>query len=189
MPRMRWATATCVVVLALCAATSCAVGGGEADSHARASASSASSIPNGSTNPTQDPAPKERSIPEDETQSDRDAITANLHARQRAMVDGDTVELRRLSTPASSAEHISGYNQPRDEWFDQIDSGYFDYHTIDNDSIDITLTGPDSATLVTRSTIDVTIGGSRNTWRLESTAQYVKVDGRWLAGDSRSQML
>lgn len=51
------------------------------------------------------------------------------------------------------------------------------------------LTGPDRATLMTRSTIDVTISGSRNTWRLESTAAYVKVGGRWLSGDSRSQML
>jgi hypothetical protein len=128
-------------------------------------------------------------MPANESQSDRDAITANFRARQRAMVDGDIAELRRLSTPDSRAKHISGYNQPRDEWFDQIDSGYFDYHTIDNDSMDITLTGPDRATLVTRSTIDVTIGGSRSTWRLESTAEYVKVESRWLSGDSRSQML
>ena len=126
---------------------------------------------------------------ENETQADRDAIVANFHARQRAMVDGDTAELRRLSTPDSRAEHISGYDQPRDEWFDQIHSSYFDYHAIDNDLIDIHLTGPDRATLVARSTIDVTIGGSRNIWRLESTAEYVKVGGRWLSGDSRSQML
>lgn len=121
-----------------------------------------------------------------ETQSDRDAITANFRARQQAMVEGDTEALRRLSTSDSHAEHISGYNQPRDEWFDQIESGYFDYHTIDNHSIDITLTSSTTATLVARSTIDVTIGGSRNTWRLESTAEYVKEDGRWLSGDGRS---
>ena len=42
---------------------------------------------------------------------------------------------------------------------------------------------------MSRSTIDVTIGGSRNTWRLESTAEYVKVDGRWLSDDGRSRML
>lgn len=126
---------------------------------------------------------------ENETQADRDAIVANFHARQRAMVDADTQELRRLSTPDSHAQHISGYNQPRDEWFDEIESGYFAYHTVDNDSIDLTMTGPDTATLVSRSTIDVTIGGSRNTWRLESTADYVKVHGRWLSGDGRSRML
>lgn len=40
---------------------------------------------------------------ENETQADRDAIVANFHARQRAMVDADTQELRRLSTPDSHA--------------------------------------------------------------------------------------
>lgn len=124
-----------------------------------------------------------------ETPSDRDAIIANFRARQQAMVDGDTEELRQLSTPDSHAGHISGYNQPSDEWFEQIESGYFDYHTIDNESVDVTLTGPETATLVAVSTIDVTIGGSRNTWRLESTAEYVKVDGRWLSGDGSSRML
>lgn len=126
---------------------------------------------------------------ENEWKTDRDAITAHYRARQRAMVDGDTAELQRLSTTDARAEHISGYDQLRDEWFDQIDSGYLDYHTIDNDSIPVTLTGPDRATLVSRSTNDVTIGGSRNTWQLESTAEYVKVSGRWLSGGSRSEML
>jgi len=122
-----------------------------------------------------------------QVQSDRDVIIANFRARQQAMVDADTDTLRALSTPDSHAEHISGYNQPREEWFDQIVSAYFDYHSIDNQSIEVTMTGPTSATLVARSTIDVTIGGSRNTWRLESTVDYVKVEGRWLSGDGSSR--
>ncbi len=133
------------------------------------------------------PPPQEQPMPDSQASTDRDAITANFQARQQAMIDGDTDLLRQLSTSDSHAEHISGYNQPRDEWFDQIESGYFDYHTIDNHSVEVTLTGPNSATLVARSTIDVTIGGSRNIWRLETTAEYVKVNGRWLSGDGRSR--
>jgi hypothetical protein len=180
-------SAAAFAALSLCVATGCAAGGedGRGPAPAPPSASSGAS----GSSPTQDPSPEEQAMSENETQADRDAIVANFHARQRAMVDGDTDELRRLSTPDSHAQHISGYNQPRDEWFDQIESGYFDYHTVDNNSIDLTMTGPDSATLVSRSTIDVTIGGSRNTWRLESTADYVNVDGRWLSGDGRSRML
>ena len=124
-----------------------------------------------------------------ETASDRDAITANFRARRQAMVDGDTQQLRQLSTRDSHARHISGYNQPREEWFDQIESGDFDYHAIDNSSVEVTLTTPTSATLVARSTIDVTIGGSRNTWQVESTTDYVKQGGRWLSGDSHTRML
>jgi hypothetical protein len=122
-----------------------------------------------------------------QAEADREAIIANFRARQQAMVDADTGLLRALSTSDSNAQHITGYNQPRDEWFDQIDSGYFDYHSIENHSIEVTLTGPNTATLVSRSTIEVTIGGSRNTWRLESTAEYIKQDGRWLSGNGSSR--
>lgn len=128
-------------------------------------------------------------MPNNEVSSEQAAIEANFRARQDAMVDTDTEQLRRLSTPGSQARHISGYNQPREEWFAQIESGYFDYHTIDTDSIEVTLTGPSSATLTARSTIDVTIGGSRNTWRLESTTDYVKRGAVWLSANSRSRML
>lgn len=121
--------------------------------------------------------------------SDRDAVTANFQARQQAMIDADTDLLAQLSTPGSHARHISGYNQPREEWFAQIESGYFDYHAIDTQAIEVTLTSPTTATLVARSTIDVTIGGSRNTWRLESTTDYLKQGDRWLSADSQSRIL
>ncbi len=178
--RRRRAAGLVVAALAVTAATGCA---GERDSASPATSISTSANPS----PSQEPSPEDQSMPESDTPSDRDAIIANFHARQQAMIDGDTEVLRQLSIPDSHAEHISGYNQPSGEWFDEIDSGYFDYHSIDNHTVDVTQTGPDTATLVARSTIDVTIGGSRNTWQLESTAEYLNVNGRWLSGDGRSQ--
>lgn len=127
-------------------------------------------------------------MPDPGTTSDRDAITANFRARQRAMVDADIEQLRTLSTPDSRARHINGYNQPREEWFDQVRSGHFAYHAIDNETVDITLTSPTTATLVARSTIDVTIGGARGRWRLETTTDYIKTEDRWLSADSNSRM-
>jgi len=158
---------------------------GRADTDGASATSSATAGPGAS--PNVDRPPQEEPMTHPETQADRDAIIANFQARQRAMIDGDTERLRQLSTPDAHAGHITGYKQPQEEWLDQIQSGYFDYHTIDNHSIQVTVTGPNRATLVARSTIDVTIGGARNTWRLESTADYVKRDGRWLSGDGSSR--
>lgn len=186
----RGATAMLVTVLTIGAVADCSAGDGESGDRATTAApTSASSSPSTSTASSQEPTPEETSMSENLSQRDREAIAANVQARQRAMVDGDTAELRQLSTPGSRSEHISGYDQPREEWFEQIESGYFDYHTIDDDSIDITPVATDAVRVVTRRTIDVTIAGSRNTWRLESTADYVRVDGRWLSGNSRSRML
>lgn len=175
--------------VAIFAATGCTADPGEtvpASAAPGRTSTGASAIANASPNP--DPSPQEEQTMVDaQAQADRDAIIANFRARQQAMIDADTGKLRALSTPDSRAEHITGYNQPREEWFDQIESGYFDYHSIENHSIEVVLTGPNTATLVSRSTIDVTIGGSRNTWRLESTAEYIKQDGRWLSGDGSSR--
>lgn len=177
--------AAIAATLALWAITGCAAGP-EQVAAAPTAPSSVGAGPGPSDSPSPDPSPTEHTMTD--SQADREAIIAHFQARQLAMIDADTDRLRTLSTPDSHAEHISGYNQPRDEWFDQIDSGYFDYHTIDNHSVEVTLTGPDSATLVARSTIDVTIGGSRGPWRLESTADYLKQDGRWLSGDGSSRL-
>ena len=186
----RGATAMLVTVLTIGAVAGCSAGDGESGDQATTAApTSASSSPSTSTASSQEPTPEETSMSENLSQRDREAIAANVQARQRAMVDGDTAELRELSAPDSRSEHISGYDQPREEWFDQIESGYFDYHTIDDDSIDITPVATDAVRVVTRRTIDVTIAGSRNTWRLESTADYVRVDVRWLSCNSRSRML
>lgn len=174
--------ATVVLVALALSAAGCTTGSAGTDG---ASATSTTAGPGASANV--DRRPQEEPMTNSDTQADRDAIIANFQARQRAMIDGDTERLRQLSTPDAHAGHITGYEQPQEEWLDQIQSGYFDYHTIDNHSIQVTVTGPNSATLVARSTIDVTIGGARNTWRLESTADYVKRDGRWLSGDGSSR--
>lgn len=185
-PRTRGAAAI-AAALALWAITGCTASA-ELVAPAPAAPSSIGTGPSPTDSINPDPSPAEHTMTDTDSHADREAIIANFQARQQAMIDADTDRLRALSTPDSYAEHISGYNQPRDEWFDQIDSGYFDYHAIDNHSVEVTLTGPDSAALVARSTIDVTIGGSRGTWSLESTAHYLKQDGRWLSGDGSSRL-
>lgn len=122
----------------------------------------------------------------DRTDEDRAAIEENYRQQQIAMINGDIATLRSLLASETSATHITGYRQPRDEWFEQIQSGYFDYHTITPQSLEITIHDGNNATLVARNLIDVTIGGARNTWRLESTSSYVKQEGQWLGGDSSS---
>ncbi|MCC6498484.1 MAG: DUF4440 domain-containing protein [Propionibacteriaceae bacterium] len=175
-------------VVAIVAATSCSTDSeGTVPRSTTPSGTSTGRASSDSASPNPEPSPQGQTMIGAQTQADREAIIANFRARQQAMIDADTGQLRALSTPDSRAEHITGYDQPRDEWFDQIESGYFDYHSIDNHSIEVTLTGPSTATLVSRSTIDVTIRGSRNSWRLETTAEYIKQDGRWLSGNGSSR--
>ncbi len=124
-----------------------------------------------------------------EVEAAKQAIEAISRRQTRAMIDGDIATMRELSMPNTNATHITGYAQPREEWYSQIESGYFDYHSVTPHSTEITFTDRNTATVVGRSTVDVTIGGSRGTWNLESTATWHRQsDGRWLSGNSKANM-
>ena len=84
------------------------------------------------------------------------------------MVDASTVDLDELLDPGFALVHITGYVQPKDEWFDVLRSGQFDYHRIEIDekTIPVRIDG-DAADLRGRGIFDATINGTRNPWRLE----------------------
>ncbi|MBG0831456.1 nuclear transport factor 2 family protein [Planomonospora sp. ID67723] len=116
---------------------------------------------------------------------DRSAILDNYRSQHRAMVEARTDVLDALLADQFTATHITGYQQPKAEWLAQIRSGDFTYHRIEDKDVFITVDG-DSAVLVGRAAVTVTIGGARGTWNLESTMEYIKQGGRWTVVRSRS---
>jgi ketosteroid isomerase-like protein len=116
---------------------------------------------------------------------DRSAILEDYRSQHRAMIEGRTDVLDELLAEQFTATPISGYEQPKAEWLAQIRSGDFTYHRIEEKHVSINVDG-DTAVLAGQAAVTVTIGGSRGTWNLESTLQYVEQDGRWTVARSRS---
>jgi len=106
--------------------------------------------------------------------------------RSRLLVEQRTDELDDLFRADFVAVHITGYEQTKAEWLDQIRSGQMRYHGFEEISATVTVDG-DSAMTVTRSLVDATIYGSRGTWPLESTTTYVRDGGTWKAQRSRAR--
>lgn len=103
------------------------------------------------------------------------ALMRNFHA---AMVDGRTDRLAGMIAPSYSLVHITGYRQPRDEWFQVIDSGQFDYHRIDIDQISVSVSG-DSANVTGMGIFDATINGMHAPWRLRFAVNLERSNGHW----------
>lgn len=144
------------------------------------------------TNNIEEITPTVTTLPNGMTEAEVEAATQAIEEssaiQTRAMIDGDIATLRELTAPNTTATHITGYVQPREEWYSQIESGYFDYHSVTPHSSVITFTDKNTATMVGRSTIDVTINGSRRIWNLESTSTWHRQnDGRWLGGSSSAR--
>ena len=83
------------------------------------------------------------------------------------------------------AWHITGYAQPKDEWFQFLKPGRFDYHqiTIDDKSVSLVVKVA-AAELTGRGIFNPTINGARNPWRLQFTMRLAKRGERWIIARS-----
>lgn len=97
----------------------------------------------------------------------------------RAMVQGDTKTLESLMGDQFTLTHITGYVQPKAEWLSQVKSGYFDYHQITQKELTVKVKG-NTATLISKALFNVTIGGGRGNWNLQSTLNFVQEGSKWI---------
>ena len=121
----------------------------------------------------------------DADEQDRSEILENYRAQLRAMVGGDTEALGDLLTEDFSLTHMTGYFQPRQEWLAQMRAGQFQYHDAQEKNVSLQIDG-DTARLVGRIVTDATVYGSRATWPLQLTMDFIRADGRWLAARSEA---
>jgi hypothetical protein len=114
------------------------------------------------------------------------AILSVLRDYHAAMVSGSTDILDKLVAPDFSLVHITGYVQPKEEWFSVIRSGDFDYHQIDIDQkrLDIVIDDA-SATVTGRGIFNATINGLSNPWRLQFAIRLARSNDRWILADAR----
>jgi len=117
--------------------------------------------------------------------ADEAAILQAGRARTQAMLAADVDRLSDLLADDFTAVHITGYEQPKADWLEQIRTGEMAYHDVQEQSAAAVIDG-DTAVLTSRNLVTATIGGSRGTWPLESTTNYTRIDGTWLATSSRS---
>jgi ketosteroid isomerase-like protein len=122
-----------------------------------------------------------------EQREDRAAIERVYRAYLDAMIDARVDDLDQLLADDFTAVHITGYRQPKAEWFEVIRSGEYDYHSfqIDERALQITV-NRDTAVVNGRSIVDATISGMRAPWRLQSEVHFVKRSGVWIVANTRS---
>ena len=103
-----------------------------------------------------------------------------LRAYHSAIIDARTYDLEAILDRRFSLTHITGYVQPKGEWFDVIRSGQFDYHTITVEEETISLTVPGKSAIVAgRGLFDATINGMRRPWRLQFTMRFARDAAGW----------
>lgn len=98
---------------------------------------------------------------------------------QQAMIDKDIDKLNKIVKDGTTFTHMSGKNQTKEEYFEDIKTGALDYqsYTIENSSVSIE---ENKAILKARVTLTANAYGAQGTYPFNVSAYFEKVDGEWL---------
>jgi hypothetical protein len=95
------------------------------------------------------------------------------------MIEKNTKELNKILDQNFTLTHITGYVQPKAEWFSEIESERMKYYSYKEVKTSVEL-DRDKAIFVGQNIIDARIWGSRNNWRLQQTMHLEKRGGKWI---------
>ncbi|MDB5021726.1 MAG: hypothetical protein JWQ28_2853 [Pedobacter sp.] len=93
------------------------------------------------------------------------------------MIDKNIEELRKILSPDFTLTHMTGYVQPKDEWFSEIETERMKYYSYKEVKTLVQIDG-DKATFVGQNVLDARIWGTRNDWRLQQTMRLEKRNGK-----------
>ncbi|WP_037488832.1 nuclear transport factor 2 family protein [Sphingomonas phyllosphaerae] len=100
-----------------------------------------------------------------------DEIKECFAGQLAAMQRGDTAALALMLAESYTLTHITGYRQPKREWLKQMGEDLFIYHKIEMRTLAVTINA-NRASSSARLIADVTVYGSRRTWRLQLDQHY-----------------
>lgn len=95
------------------------------------------------------------------------------------MIEKNTKQLDKILDKNFTLTHITGYVQPKVEWYSEIESERMKYYSFKEVKTSVELNG-DKATFVGQNILDARIWGSRNNWRLQQKMQLEKRSGKWI---------
>jgi hypothetical protein len=117
---------------------------------------------------------------------DTAAILDTLRAYHAAMVEGDADRLGRLLDTGFTLGHITGYVQPKSEWFGVLRSGEFDYHRIDLDQAALSVRASGNTAVVEgKGIFNATISGMHAPWRLKFSMAFNRHGDGWKIASAR----
>lgn len=119
--------------------------------------------------------------------TDEKAIAQLVRTETRAMISKDIDTLKKIIAPTAKLFHITGVEQSRDEWLNQIKRGRMHYFGSKEELLQVIVKGS-HAEVISRNQLDARIYGFRNTWPLQSQTELEKINGQWLITKSRASM-
>ncbi|WP_165006040.1 MULTISPECIES: nuclear transport factor 2 family protein [unclassified Enterococcus] len=105
-----------------------------------------------------------------------------------AIIQKDFSKLNELIASKAIFTHITGEEQTRDEWLNQMKQGRMNYLANEEKKVTVQLTSSTKATVTMENLLKARIYGFQNTWPLRSVTQLEKIAGNWQITASQSKL-
>ena len=112
----------------------------------------------------------------DDNQSKVIEVTRQL---AQLMIEKDTVAMNKILDKDYTLTHMTGYVQPKAEWFNEVIKESMKYYSAEEVKNSVKING-NEAEVIAQNLVDASIWGNRNTWRLQQTMQLEKRNGKWI---------
>ena len=112
-------------------------------------------------------------------QTDEVKLTTTLKEFHQALVTKNTVSINQQTDKALSYGHSNGWVETKTDIIKDLETGYINYHSIKEDSIQIVING-NLAHARFVGDYNVTLNGNTNTFHLKVLEVWVKKGKRWL---------
>ena len=115
----------------------------------------------------------------DATSSEEKEVLAVTRQLAQLMIERDTAAMNSILDEHYTLTHMTGYVQPKAEWFNEVNKESMKYYSAKEVSHSITING-NKAKAIMQNVVDARIWGERNIWRLQQIMQLEKRNGKWI---------
>ena len=112
--------------------------------------------------------------------SDEQKLKTLYREMWQALLAKDIATLDKIHSDDFVLVHMTGLNQPKEEYLRCVRDGELNYFTEDTENIFIEVNG-DTAKMTGQSKVNAAVfGGGRHTWRLQLAFDVKKISGKWI---------
>lgn len=116
---------------------------------------------------------------EENITDDKATVMATVKQLAELMIARDTTAMNKILDDHYSLTHMTGYVQPKAEWFSEVAKESMKYYSVKAVNHVVKING-NRADVTVHDLVDARIWGSRNTWRLQQKMKLEKRNGKWI---------
>ena len=98
----------------------------------------------------------------------------------QAMLNKDVKTLSKILTPKFHLIHITGLDQTKEQWLNDIQTGQLVYMNTTEHAIKDLKISNISASFIGQNVVEASVKGSHGTWNLEFHMSFIKLNDEWL---------